>query len=210
MAKQFTIKRMGFAGNLINHFDIVRKEIIDAEKNTLNLLAKEAKKYSIDELEKTYNVRKSEINNKFYTENATRNYLESKIITKGNKLPLIAFGARQNKSGVSVEVVRGRRKTSVGTFITRPTFGTYSGQKHVYVRAKLLGGISSRAGKSQKGVRYSNTNPDPYGRYPIRRLYGLSLPQMFGSIRLRDKLDIFAAKRMPEIFEEELNKIKAA
>lgn len=89
---------------------------------------------------------------------ANKNRPSVRVTISGKRRPLMMFGARQTKAGVSVQVYKTEgRKVIPRAFIAT---GKGSGQQNVFWRAKAGDG---------KLV----------GRYPIHKRYGLALPEAF-------------------------------
>jgi len=152
----------------------------EAGSAALNRMAQQSRTQANRLVRERYNVKAGVLNSALTTERSTKTTLRSKVKAKGRRIPLVEFGARgripssKRSVGVSVEVVRGRRLTSAGTFLAIPTFGRNTGAKGVYMRW----------GKTQ---------------YPIRRLYGPSVPQMFTATAVYRKLIEFVHERLPKL-----------
>ena len=106
---------------------------------------------------------------------ANRWNLRAKLVVTGRALPLIRFGARKVKQGVSA-AAWGKRKIYKGVFI-----------------AKMKSG--------RKGV-FRRTSKD---RLPIKELYGPSLPKEFRKKKLVDAMKKEIAITWPKNFQHEMN-----
>ena len=156
----------------------MKLDIRKAEINALNQVVREAKKVASDELNTVYNIQKRDINRAIKVETAKAGNLRANLEVTGKKLPLIDFSARQNKQGVSIEVKRGGRKTLTHAFL--PTMPT------------RYRGVFMRIGTK---------------RFPIREKFTQSIPQFFGTMNIIKKIDDFVRRRLPELFNQERNKL---
>jgi len=156
----------------------MKLDIRKAEISALNQVVREAKKVAADELNAVYNIQKRDINRAIKVETAKAGNLRANLSVTGKKLPLIDFSARKNKQGVSIEIKRGGRKVLTHAFM--PTMPT--GHKGVFLRK----------GKT---------------RLPIQEKFTQSIPQFFGSGNILNRIDEFVRRRLPELFNQERNKL---
>lgn len=114
---------------------------------------------------------------------ANKNRPGVRITVSGRRRPLIMFGARQTKTGVSVQVYKAEgRKIIPRAFIAT---GKGSGQQNVFWRAKAGG---------DKLV----------GRYPIHKKYGLALPEAF-EWTSRETVEAQARERLKKNLTHEID-----
>lgn len=114
---------------------------------------------------------------------ANKNKLGVTIRIKGSRRRLYLFGARQTKTGVSVQVYKAKgRKIIPHAFINK---GRQSGRQDVFWRASAGGG---------KLV----------GRYPIYTRYGLALPEAF-EWTSREAVEEQARVRLKKNLEHEID-----
>ena len=104
---------------------------------------------------------------------ARRNIWTARVKVTSKEIPLILFGARQTKNGVSYQIdKRAGRKTIKGAFIqTMPTTGEKqkNGHKGVFLRRRSA---KTSEGRDTKGRLRK-------GRLPIKEQYGPSLGIVF-------------------------------
>lgn len=115
---------------------------------------------------------------------ASTRRLRADVTITGKRIPLIKFGAKQNKKGVSYRIGKGSKRTSVpGAFITQ----LKTGHKGAFVRVKAKGGgllksataiITGRMKlRTVQRIRAAEAaGLDRVGRLPIKELMGPSVP----------------------------------
>jgi hypothetical protein len=101
---------------------------------------------------------------------------------------LLAFGARQTKRGVTVNV-KGKRKTIAHAFIARMPNAT-SG---VFIRKKLMLSPKKASGIATRISRKGNSH------LPITKLYTTRISEVFGD--KRGRYQVVAAERVKREFE---------
>jgi hypothetical protein len=112
-----------------------------------------------------YSLKAGTVRKQLRIERATRNRLTSAVIASGAPIPLVEFGARQTKKGVTVKVTK-TRKLVKGVFIARMKSGKV--------------GVFERLGSK---------------RLPIRELFSVSLPRTFTQRQILAALRKTAADR---------------
>ncbi len=128
--------------------DIVRKALV----RTLNEVQRSAFKASRKEIRKVYAVKDGDIRKTTRIERANKSTLRATLFIKGKQMPIMYFGARQVKKGVSVKIKKnGGRKLIKGAFIGK----VFEDKVNVYKR---------------KGRK----------RFPLETVTTTSMPQMFG------------------------------
>lgn len=135
---------------------------------------------------RSYNVRMRDVTRSFAVRSAAVGRLEATAVSTGRTLPLSVFGLSPVKpgtrKGVSVKV--GKQRKRIG--------GKY------FVGAMERG----HAGLAQVGV-YSRVGLD---RFPIKEVYGPSIPQMVGNTALEDiTIERSVVTRFRRVFPQELN-----
>lgn len=103
------------------------------------------------------------------TENATLNNLTARLGVSGKPLALAYFGARQTKTGVSVEIIKGQRKVVKSAFLVK---SKGKGRKMPFARGEYNGNQFDFRKK-----RLNKTGPD----LPISKLLSVSLPSAIHS-----------------------------
>lgn len=100
----------------------------------INHTLAKAKTAASRDIRSEYNVKAKELKSALAINKAKRTWLEGMLIATGKPLPLIAFGARQTRRGVTVDVM-GKRERLPSAFI-----GTMaSGHRGVFARGKYQG-----------------------------------------------------------------------
>lgn len=160
----------------------------EAGRMALNRMAQMSRTQASTLVRERYNVKKMDVDPHMRTRNADVKNLQSKLVVSGRKIRLEKFGAkgaippnkgRRRKSGstgVSVEVVRGRRRILAGSFRT-------------YIKAgnKSVSGVFMRKGKE---------------RLPIEQKYGPGVQQMFGSTSVYTKLVRYVEAHLPKLLAD--------
>lgn len=152
-------------------------KVIDAAAvRALNRTATTVRAEASRRIRERYNLKAAVIKEDLRIWRAQRGRLESQVIARGRPIRLIDFGARQVKTGVSVQVVRGRgRKTIGGAFVARMKSG--------------LVGVFERRGKA---------------RLPIDQLYSIGVPAMFSQQQILKALRGVAGDRFRRELAREL------
>lgn len=171
----------------------MKTAIRKAEISAMSKAADQGKNYSSRKIRETYNIKAKDLNQNLKSHKATSAYPKSKIIAYGKKrLPLVLFNARQNKQGVSVEIIKGQRRLLPHRFIaTMP-----AGHRGVF-------------------ERYGNKRVMDSGRYvnqykqPIRELKTLRVSSMFSAQRVRPHIIKFIDQKLPVIFNAQLKYYKS-
>ena len=129
----------------------LNKAFRNAARSALNKLIVRGRKVATQKVRETYNIQAKMLKDRTKIYRATNARPEARLVIRGRRLPLMLFGAKQNRRGVSVKVKReGGRKLVSGAFIaTMP-----SGKIQIWMR---------------KGTR----------RLPIRQLWTVSPARMF-------------------------------
>lgn len=127
-----------------------------------------------------YRVGRDELKRAFTIRKAWQGNLRTIVYANGRPLNVSAFGARQTKRGVSVEIRRGQRKIIPGTFFMKVPNNSYRG---VFERKF----ISGRSGKR-------------WGRLPVRAVTTVDVPGLFRKEIVQEGL----ASVVPDRFRREL------
>ncbi len=153
----------------------------EAAVRSLNESAKEVKARATSIISSAYNIKPAAISPKISITEARETNLEARIKASGAKIELIEFASGQSSAGVTVLV-----KTSHGRKLVEPREAASKG----FI-------VKPKAGK--KGIFVRQTEK----RFPIRRLFGPSIPQLFGAREIRETLSAFAEERIEEHITEE-------
>lgn len=119
---------------------------------------------------------------------ASQDDLNIELRARGKAIPLIQFGARATKRGVSVNVKRGRTTLSHAFIATMP-----SGHRGVFER---VGTMHKRV--ARHGRRLSSG-------LPIRELFGPSIKAAFASDAVSSEVINTMRARFPVVLVQELN-----
>lgn len=117
----------------------------------------------------------------------------------GKPIPLINYGARQTKPGVSVAVLHGR-KTVRHAFIATMK----SGHKGVFIRADVHEGAVNA--KGFKVTRMRAAAASKHG-LPIDELFGPGVPSAFGNQAVQTAIAQVARERFGVVLDQELRYI---
>ncbi|MGU7784895.1 phage tail protein [Burkholderia sp. PU8-34] len=134
-----------------------------------------------------YNIKSSAIKSSFTVTRATRGNLVVVLKSTGRPVALINYGARQSKSGVSVQVKAGR------TIL-----------RHAFIATMQNGhrGVFERTGKTHKKV-VRNGKIRRTG-LPIKELFGPSIPQSLANESVQKALMKKIREKFPQILRHEL------
>jgi hypothetical protein len=106
-----------------------------------------------------YNLKVSDIKRSLTINRASSGNLNAKVIESGRPIPLIKYDARQVSSGVSIDVLNGRKDIANAFIATMP-----SGHKGVFIRVgKTHEKVTKRARVTWNGLS-------------IKELFGPSVP----------------------------------
>lgn len=117
----------------------------------------------------------------------------------GRPIPLINYGARQTKPGVSVAVLHGR-KTVRHAFIAT----MHSGHKGVFIRADV-----NAAAANAKGFKIHRQRAAGVSRHglPIDELFGPGVPSAFANQAVQTAIAQVARERFGVVLNQELRYI---
>jgi hypothetical protein len=134
-----------------------------------------------------YKLKISDIKNAIKVNRANSGQLRASAVASGRPIPLIKYNARPVSSGVSVDVLNGR-KVIAHAFITNTTNGT----KQVFVREPNA--------KHKKIVKNGKAQ---WTALPLRKLYGPSIPDGMANKAVADAIVGLMTERFPIILEHE-------
>jgi hypothetical protein len=155
-----------------------------ATVRALNKTADQAKVQASRQIRDTgYNLKAGDIKAAMRVMRASPDNLVASVVTSGRPIPLIKYGARQVKAGVSVNVLKGRKVIQHAFIATMP-----NGHTGVYVR---------EAGGKHVKVRSS------WHQLPIRELFGPSIPEAIVNSAVQEALRAFIVDKFPSILQQE-------
>ncbi len=163
----------------------LRTDILEKAKvRALNKIAAQAKVAASKEIRAAgYNMKAAAIKQKITIKRASSGNAVVVIKCSGRPIPLIAFSARENSTGVSVSVKHGRKLIKGAFIATMP-----SGHQGVYVRV---------------GNQHKKINGKWHG-LPIKELFGPSVPAAFGNEIVQAALAKLVREKFPTILEHEI------
>lgn len=157
----------------------------------LNKTAEQARTEAVKNVRaEGYNIKASAIRKSFRIKRATNGNLVVQLIATGERIGLISYGARQTKSGVSVQVKNGRQ-------ILRHAFiaTTRSGHRAVFERTGLA---RVKGAKQRIGGKTVRVN------LPIKELLGPSIPQSLANDTVEKAIMAKIREKYPKILSHEL------
>lgn len=172
--------------------DVQRKVVPTATSRALNKTAAQAKTQAAREIRNQYNISSRVIGRHIRLHRATPATLTASVTAEGEKLPVIAFGARQTKRGVTVQIKRGERRLIRSAFLAT----LRSGHRGVFARGHYVGPAFLR--------RTSRIRPYPKPDLPISELFTVGVPQGFSNRLVLEALDRKVREKFPTIFAHEI------
>lgn len=182
--------------------DMARQKVPRAAARALNKVGAQAKTQAAREIKDRYQIGTRMISKYIsVARRASPSSLTVEVRAEGSPLPVLAFKARQTRKGVSVEIVRGRRKLISRAFIAT----LRSGHRGVFARTSATGASGYLGGSFQfrhgKGSRLRKKGND----LPIGELLTIGIPQAFSNRVVIERLDKLVRYKFPEIFRHELD-----
>lgn len=174
----------GITSSLTRYIGDQQKAVIRA----LNKTAEQARTAASQEVRSAgYNIKASAIKKSFSIKRASSGNLVVTLKATGRPIGLINYGARQTKSGVSVQVKSGRKVLRHAFIATMP-----SGHK----------GVFERTGKQHKKV-IRNGKILRTG-LPIKEMFGPSIPQSLANEAVEKALVAKIRQKFPQVLKHEL------
>ncbi len=152
----------------------MQQSVVKAELSANKKVAKQVVTEIVKNARERYSIKASDLKDSIDVKHGTGKKVTARIVISNRRIPLIKFNAKPTATGVSVMVLRSRRKIIKGSFI--PVLK--SGHVNVFVR-KRVGSIRVH-------------------RLPIKQLYGLSAAKMLVNERTMQ----IAANKVFEKFDE--------
>lgn len=167
-------------GNVIKDFQKLRESVVRAERSANKKIAQQVVTKLSQNARTTYNVKSSELKDGMKIKYDESNHVSSRIIFSARKIPLVNFGARSSRSGVTVMVHKGNRKIIKSSFIPL----LKSGRQNIFVR--------------------SHNGSLRVGRLPIKQLYGPAPSQMLFNRNAQEVAITLIQTKWDKIFQHEL------
>lgn len=152
----------------------------------INWVAAKGKTKASRDIREVYKIRAKDLNKGLTVKKASRQTLTGFIIAEGHPLPLIAFTARQVKTGVSINIM-GTRKIVKRAFITT----LKSGHRGVFARGQY------------QNPKFIFAKP----RLPITELTTVSIPRSFMSDKVLKAFEDYVKQDFPDRLRHELQRI---
>ncbi|MGN6589284.1 MAG: phage tail protein [Sphingomicrobium sp.] len=174
----------GITASLNRYVGDQQKAVVRA----LNKTAAQARTAAAQEVRSAgYNIKSSAIKSSFYIDKARAGRLVVMLKSTGRPIALINYGARQSKSGVSVQVKVGRQVL-----------------RHAFIATMKNGhrGVFERIGNKHKKVK-RNGKIVRTG-LPIKELFGPSIPQSLSNDAVEKALMKKIREKFPQILKHEL------
>ena len=167
-----------------------------AVARALNHTAAKAQTAVSREIRKVYNIKARDVRKAMRRSRARATHLEARIDLSGAPLPLLAFGARATKTGVSVAIKLGERKRIERAFVQKMP----SGHEGVFAR-----------GGYQRGQFQFRTKRIARGGndLPIAELTSLAIPQALANAQVMDSIARGIERDMPARLQHELQRLIA-
>lgn len=166
----------------------VMKDQQKAIVRALNKTADQARTAASQEVRAAgYNIKASAIKSSFSITKASKGRLVVVLKATGRPIGLINYGARQTKSGVSVQVKAGRTILRHAFIATMP-----SGHRGVFER---IGNTHKRIVRNGKALRTA---------LPIKELFGPSIPQSLANAAVEAAIMAKIRQKFPESLRHEL------
>lgn len=153
-----------------------------------------------------YNIKAGDIKKSLSTSRrATRQLLVAYLDARGRPIPLIKYGATEQRragGGVSVNVLNGRKLIQGAFVATMP-----NGHKGVFVRVGSAAHQKVMARKDGiRAGRKGSKHRDSSGHgLPILELFGPAIPSAFKHNTVQGKMVAIATARFPVVLKQELN-----
>jgi hypothetical protein len=174
--------------DVIAELEAAGREAVPAVVRALNKTVAQVKVQAAREVRDAgYKLKISDIKSAIRVRQASSGRLRADAVASGRPISLIRYGARQVSSGVSVEVLHGR-KVILGAFIAKGK----GGSPQVFVReASAVHKKVIKNGKAQ------------WSALPIRKLYGPGIPDAMASKAVETALVALINERFPSILQHE-------
>ena len=174
----------GITADLTRYVGEQQKAVVRA----LNKTAQQARTAASQEVRAAgYNIKSSAIKSSFSIIRASRGKLVVTLKATGRPIALINYGARQGKSGVSVQVKAGR------TVLRHAFIATMqNGHRGVFER---VGKLHKKVVRNGKAIRSG---------LPIKELFGPSIPQSLSNDAVEKAIMAKIRQKFPQILKHEL------
>ena len=159
-----------------NQLGATQKEASKAASRALNRTASRVRTYAARGIRDAgYKLKAGDIKRQLKITRASPTILAATVTATGKSIPLIQYQAHQTKSGVSVNVLHGRKTIAHAFIASMP-----SGHKGVFIRREVRTG-------NVKGLGRKHTHSTKHG-LPIDELLGPGVPAAFANTVVQSAL----------------------
>lgn len=174
--------------DVIRELDMAAREAKPAVARAINKTLDRVKVRAAREVRDAgYGLKVSEIKAAIRINRANAGSLSGQAVASGRPIPLIKYAARQTNSGVTVNVLNGRKVVAHAFIASTP-----NGSQQVFLREP-----GAKHKKVVKGGRAV------WSGLPIRKLYGPSIPDAVASKAVSAAIIALIGERFPAILEHE-------
>ncbi|MDR3411599.1 MAG: phage tail protein [Formivibrio sp.] len=184
-----TVDVRGSMDSIIADLSRKQRDVVEpATVRALNKVAAQVKTNASRQMRDAgYNLKVSDIKRALTVSRASSGNLRASVVASGRPIPLIQYGARQVSSGVSVDVLNGRKVIANAFIATMP-----SGHKGVYVRVGKTHKKINKRGRAQ------------WSGLPIQELFGPSVPNGLANAAVQAALQDLIAQKFPDILRQQI------
>lgn len=187
----------------IQKFENLKKDIQDkALVSAVNKTATQTRNFVVKKIRQTYTIQSAELKEKINLRLANKKFIKATIIgeQKRGALGITRYRVQVTKKGVSVWIKRGNKATKFENVFpgwrgneSEDLFQRH-GEMVIPKKGRYAGKTTSRGPYKGWGVRRQN----------IRKLFGPSVRDLFGSIEVFKAAVEFANNKLPELALKEL------
>lgn len=172
--------------------EVQRAVVPTATARALNKTAAQAKTQAAREIRNQYNISSRVIGRHIHIRRSTPANLTASVSAEGEKLPIVAFSARQTKRGVTAQIKRGARRLIRSAFLAT----LRSGHRGVFARGRYAGRGFVR--------RTRRVRPYPKPDLPITELFTVGVPQGFSNRLVLGALERKVREKFPSLLAHEI------
>ena len=168
----------------------IREDVADkAVVRAINKVADQVKVQASREIRDAgYNLKAAVIKKGISLIRASKGQIRAIVRASGRPVPLINYGARQTRAGVTVQVKAGRKLLKGAFIATMPSGHT---------------GVFERVGRGHKKVMHGSHIQ--WRGLPIRELFGPSIPSAFMQKTVQGALESAVREKFPRLLQHEID-----
>lgn len=133
---------------------------------------------------------------------ANRGTLKAIIVASYKPISLIKFGAKQLKTGLSVMITKGNKKTMKDTFIAQPKGRNWKPFGQIRAVNSPVDMVFHRGSKTKL---FGLKRKKAYGNYPIDKLSGPSVGAMMKNETVQERMENRASEQLESNLVHELD-----